>query len=137
MATPTNQDQRSSGELVKDLSQQTSELVRQELALAKAEMTEKAKAAGVGIGLFGSAGLVAVLGLAALTAAAILGLAIVLDAWLAALIVGVVYLLVAGVQALIGRSQVQRATPPAPEQTVESVKEDVEWAKTRAKSARK
>jgi len=137
MATPTNQDQRSSGELVKDLSQQTSELVRQELALAKAEMTEKAKAAGVGIGLFGSAGLVAVLGLAALTAAAILGLAIVLDAWLAALIVGVIYLLVAGVQVLIGRSQVQRAPPPAPEQTVESVKEDVEWAKTRAKSAKR
>jgi hypothetical protein len=133
----TDQDERSSGELVKDLSQQTSELVRQELALAKAEMTEKAKAAGLGIGMFGSAGLIAVLGLAALTAAAILGLATAVDPWLAALIVGVIYLLAAGVQALVGRSQVQRATPPAPEQTVESVKEDVEWAKTRAKSAKR
>ena len=136
MAATNNQDQRSSGELVKDLSEQTSELVRQELALAKAEMSEKAKAAGLGIGIFGSAGLTAVLGLAALTAAAILGLATAVDAWLAAVIVGVIYLLAAGIQALVGRSQVQRATPPAPEQTVESVKEDVEWAKTRAKSAK-
>lgn len=136
MAATNNQDQRSSGELVKDLSQQTSELVRQELALAKAEMSEKAKAAGLGIGIFGSAGLTAVLGLAALTAAAILGLATAIDPWLAAVIVGVIYLLAAGIQALVGRSQVQRATPPAPEQTVESVKEDVEWAKTRAKSAK-
>ncbi len=133
----SDQNEPSAGELVKELSEQTSALVKQEVALAKAEMTEKAKAAGLGVGMFGSAGLVTFLGLSALTAGAILGLATAVDDWLAALIVGFVYLALAGAQALLGRAQLKRAGPPAPEQAAESVKEDVEWAKTRARSAKR
>ncbi len=129
--------EQSTADLLKRLSEQTATLVRQEIRLAQLELQEKGKRAGIGAGMFGGSGLIALYGLGALVAAAILGLATAVDAWLAALIVGVVYLLAAGVQALIGRSQVQRATPPAPEQTVESVKEDVEWAKTRAKSGKR
>jgi hypothetical protein len=125
---------RPVGELLKELSQETSTLVRQELALAKAEMREQGKQAGKGAGLFGGAGVVGFLALATLTAALVLGLSEVMAAWLAALIVGLVYAAIAGVLALTGKNTMQDATPPAP-QTVETLKEDVEWAKTRKSSA--
>ena len=124
------------GELLKQLSQETTMLVRQELDLAKAEMAEKGKKAGRGAGMFGGAGVVGLLALGALTAALILALDTGMEAWLAATCVGLVYAAIAGVLALRGRKEVQQATPPVPEQTVESVKEDVEWAKTRTPSAR-
>lgn len=129
--------ERSVGELVHLLTQQVSELARDEVELAKAELTRKGKAAGLGGGMFGAAGIVALLALGALTAAAILGLATVIDhAWIAAAIVGAVYLAVAGVLALVGKKSIQKASPLIPEQASESVKEDVEWIKTRAQSAR-
>jgi Putative Actinobacterial Holin-X, holin superfamily III len=87
--------------------------------------------------MFGGAGVVALYGVGALTAAAILGLAVVLDAWLAALLVGIGYLAVAGVLALTGKKKVEQATPPVPEQAIESSKEDVEWTKKRAQAARR
>jgi uncharacterized membrane protein YqjE len=116
----------STGELVSRLSEQVSRLVKDELALARIEMTSKAKGAGTGIGMFGGAGLLALYGVGALVAAAILGIAEGLPAWLAALIVAVVILLVAGVVALIGKRNVQRATPLKPEETIGSVKRDVD-----------
>jgi uncharacterized membrane protein YqjE len=125
------------GELVKQLSEQTSTLVRQEMELAKAELTERGKAAGVGAGLLGGAGLIALLAAGALTAFLILLLAETMDAWVAALIVAVIYGAGAAVLALSGRGRIREGMPPAPEQTVESVKEDVRWAKTRATSARR
>jgi hypothetical protein len=128
---------RRIGELLKELSEQTTALVRQELALAKAEVSEKGKKAGVGAGMFGGAGVSGLMGLGAVTAAAITLLDNAMSTPLAALIVGVVWLAVAGVLALQGRNKVQEATPPVPEQTTESVKEDVQWAKTRAQSGRR
>jgi hypothetical protein len=128
--------ERPIGELLKELSSETTTLVRQELELAKAEMTVKGKQAGVGVGMFGGAGVSALLGLAALTAAAIAALATAVATWLAALVVAVLWLATAGLLALNGKQKVQSATPPVPEQTIESVKEDVQWAKTQAKSAR-
>ncbi len=128
--------ERPIGELLKQLSQETTTLVRQELELAKAEMAEKGKQAGKGAGMFGGAGVVGFLALGALTAALILALDTGMKAWLAALIVGLVYAAIAGVLALTGKKEVQQATPPVPEQTVDSVKEDVQWAKTRTPSAR-
>jgi uncharacterized membrane protein YqjE len=126
---------QSTGDLFKQLSEQTSTLVKKEVELAKVELTEKGKQAGVGAGMFGGAGLIAVLGLAALTAAVIAGLSEAMDTWLAALIVGAVYLAVAGVLALMGRDRVKRGVPPVPEQAIETTKEDVEWAKIQVKSA--
>ena len=128
---------RPIGHLLKELSEQTTTLVRQELELAKAEVSEKGKKAGLGAGMFGGAGASALIGLGALTAAAITLLDNAMSTPLAALIVGVVWLAVAGVLALQGRNKGQEATPPVPEQTTESVKEDVQWAKTRAQSARR
>jgi uncharacterized membrane protein YqjE len=128
---------RPIGELLKQLSEETTTLVRQELDLAKAEMAQKGKQAGMGAGMFGGAGVTALLGLAALTAAAIVALDAAMRLWLAALIVGLLWLAVAGVLALQGRRKVQAATPPVPQQTQESVKEDVEWAKTRARSGKR
>ena len=128
---------RPIGELLKQLSQETTTLVRQELELAKAEMAQKGKRAGVGAGMFGGAGASALLGLGALTAAVIAALDTAMPLWLAALIVAVIWLVVAAVLAQAGKSKVQQATPPVPEQTQESVKEDVEWAKTRARSAKR
>jgi len=118
------------GELVKELASQTSTLVRQELDLAKAEMTQKGKEAGAAGAMFGAAGVVALLGLIALTLMLIAALATGMDVWLAALIVTVAYLLVAGALALTGRARLRRAGPPVPEETIETVKEDVRWAKT-------
>jgi Putative Actinobacterial Holin-X, holin superfamily III len=123
------------GELFGRLSSDLSTLVRQELALARAELTEKGREAGKGAGLFGGAGVVGLLAAGALTACVVLALDLAMAAWLAALIVAVVYGAIAAVLALRGRDRVQAATPPVPEQTVETVKEDVEWAKTRTRSA--
>jgi nitrate/nitrite transporter NarK len=130
-------DQREQpiGELFKQLSEETSTLIRQELALARAELTEKGKEAGKGAGLFGGAGVAGLMALGAFTAFVILLLDKGMATWLAALIVAVVYGAVAGVLAMRGRERVQQATPPTPEQTVETVKEDVEWAKSQARSA--
>jgi hypothetical protein len=129
-------EERSLAELTKQLSDQASTLARKEVELAKAEMSLKAKRLGFGAGAFGAAGLIGVLALGALTAAAILGLAEAVDAWLAALIVAGVYAGIAGVLALIGRRRVQAGTPPVPERAIESSKEDVEAAKRSAKEAR-
>jgi uncharacterized membrane protein YqjE len=128
---------RPVGELLKELSTQTSTLVRQELELAKAEMAEKGKRAGLGAGMFGGAGLFGLLALGALTACLIAALATGMEVWLAALIVAVVYAAVAGVLALLGRKKTREATPPAPEQAIESTKEDVQWAKSQVRSARR
>jgi Putative Actinobacterial Holin-X, holin superfamily III len=130
------QDERSLSDLVKQLSDQTTALAQKEIELAKAEMALKGKRLGIGAGTFGAAGLFGLYALGAATAAAILALAIVLDAWLAALIVTGAYLALAGVLALIGRSRVQAATPPVPEQAIESAKTDMEYTKQRAKEAR-
>lgn len=127
---------RSTGDLLKQLSDQTTNLVRQEIELAKLEFREKGKKAGLGAGMFGGAGLFGVFALGTLTACIVLALATFLPAWLAALIVTVVYGAVAGVLALRGRAEVQQATPPLPEQAVDSTKEDVRWVKSKAQSAR-
>lgn len=123
----------STGELVSRATRQLSDLVHQELALAKAELTEKGKEAGRGAGLFGGAGTVAFYGGATLIAAAVAGLAVALPVWAAALIVGVVLLAIAGLLAAAGRSRMRRATPPVPEQTAESVKTDVQEIKDHLK----
>jgi hypothetical protein len=113
------------GSLVHDLTQQLPQLIRSEIRLAQAEMTEKGKRAGVGIGMFSAAGLLAFFGLACVVATVILGLAHTLPDWLSALIVAVVLLAGAGAVALAGKRQVQQATPPAPEHAIEGVKEDI------------
>ncbi len=130
----TTTDERPIGELVQRLSQQTSTLIRQEMRLAQAELTTKGKHAGRGAGMFGSAGLVALYGVGALVAAAIVGIGTLLEPWIAALIVGAVLLAVAGVLALAGKKQVDQATPAKPEQTIESVQLDVDTVKARARS---
>jgi hypothetical protein len=122
----------STSELVQNLSEQVSRLLRDELKLAEYEMTRKAARFGRGAGLFGGSGLIALYGIGCLLAAAIIGLAIVLPAWLAALIVGLVLLAAAGLAALIGKNQLSQAAPPVPEQTVLSVRADVEEIKERA-----
>jgi MFS family permease len=127
--------ERPIGELFKQLSEETSTLIRQELELARAELKEKGREAGKGAGFLGGAGLLGLLAAGALTACLILLLDKAVAAWVAALIVAVVYGAIAAVLALRGKDRVQAATPPTPEQTVETVKEDVEWAKTRARSA--
>ena len=104
---------RPVGELVRELSEQTATLVRKELQLAQLEMTEKGKRAGIGAGLFGGAGVVALFGGGALVAAIVLLLATSLEPWLSALIVAVVLFAVAGVAALVGKKQVEQAVPPA------------------------
>jgi uncharacterized membrane protein YqjE len=123
------------GELLKQLSQETSTLIRQEMALARAELSEKGKRAGMGAGMLGGAGVAGLLTLGTLTACIILVLSEFMDTWLAALIHTVVWAVIAGALALAGRNKVQEAGPPVPEQTVDTLKEDVEWAKTRKSSA--
>jgi uncharacterized membrane protein YqjE len=138
MAADHNNDLREhgTGELLKELSDHTTTLVRQEIELAKAELGEKGKKAGLGAGMFGGAGLFGVFALAALTTCIIVALDSAMPLWLAALIVAVVYGAIGAVLALQGRKKVQKAGPPVPEQATESVKEDVQWAKTQAKSGR-
>jgi uncharacterized membrane protein YqjE len=125
------------GELFKKLSDDLSTLVRQELKLAQVEMTEKGKQAGVGLGMFGGAGLFGLLAALTLTACVVAALSTQMKVWIAALIVTVVYGAAAGVLALQGKNRVAEATPPVPEQTVETVKEDVQWAKTQMPSGSK
>jgi uncharacterized membrane protein YqjE len=129
--------QHSTGELVKQLSEQTTTLVRKEIELAKAELSAKGKVAGEGAGMFGGAAVVGLLALGVLTAMIVALLDKAMDFWIAALIVAVVYGAIAAVLAVTGRDRVKKGMPPAPEQTVETVKEDVQWAKSQAKSARR
>ena len=114
------------GAVVHRLSEQLPELVRSELRLAQAELTEKGRRAGTGLGLFGAAGVVALYGVAGLLATAVILLDAVLPLWAAALIVSAALLVVAGVAALLGRKQVGQATPPVPERAIAGVKRDVE-----------
>jgi uncharacterized membrane protein YqjE len=127
----------STGDLVKELSDQTTTLVRKEIELAKAELTEKGKVVGKGAGMLGGAALVGLLTLGVLTALILSLLDKAMDFSLAALIVTIVYAAIATVLALAGRDRIKAGMPPAPEETVETVKEDVQWAKTQARSARK
>ncbi|SDS13802.1 Putative Holin-X, holin superfamily III [Friedmanniella luteola] len=126
-------DQQSVGELVSSLSADLSRLVRDEMRLAQAEVTTKAKKAGIGVGAFGAAGVLALYAVGVLLAAAVLGLATALPGWLAALVVGVVVLVVAAVAALVGKKKVQEAAPPVPTRAVESVKADVQEIKESVK----
>ena len=132
----TTQD-RSLADLARQLSLQTSELARHEVELAKAELRVKGKRAGVGAGMFGGAGALGFYALGALTAAIVAGIAEALPVWAAALIVAALYGAIAGILALRGKRKVQQATPPMPEQTVRSVKEDVRYTKQRAQEARR
>jgi len=120
---------QSTSELVQRASEQITTLVRDEIALAKAELTEKGKHAGIGIGLFGGGGVLALYGVGALIATLIIVFDLFLDLWLAALIVTVVLFLVAGILALVGKKQVTKAIPPEPEEAIESVKADVDEVK--------
>ena len=119
------------GELVKQLAEETSLLVREELQLARAELTQQGKRAGIGVGELGGAGLMGLYALGALTACFIAALALVLPVWAAALIVAAVYGAIAGVLALIGRRELQQNLPPKAPRTQRTVQEDIEWAKTR------
>ena len=127
MTTTTNNGSasRSTSELVQDLSEQTSRLVRQEMALARSELTEKGAQARVGIGLVGGAAILALYGLGSLTAGGILLLSTAMKAWVAALIIAGGLLLVAGAAGLIGKARLARAAPPVPEATIETAKQDV------------
>jgi MFS family permease len=136
MATQ-NQNDASAAELVKQLSEQTTRLVHHEVELAKAELAVKGKQAGVGAGMFGGAGALGLYAGGALVAALVAALATAMATWLAALIVGVVLAAIAAVVALTGKKKVQQAMPPVPEDSVESVKEDVQWTKTRAQQGRR
>ena len=127
----------SLGELARQLSDQTSRLIHQEIELAKAELAVKGKRAGIGAGMFGGAGVFGFYALGALTATAILALSLAVASWLAALIVTVVLAAIAGALAMQGKTKVQQAIPPVPEQATESVKEDVQWAKNQAQAARR
>jgi uncharacterized membrane protein YqjE len=115
--------------LVERMSEQVTRLVRDELELARAELTYKGKKAGLGVGLFGGAGMIALYGVGCLVAAAILGLATGVPDWLAALIVAVVLFAIAGAAVILGRREVQEATPPVPTETIEGVKQDVDALK--------
>lgn len=123
----------SMGELVSSLSEQTSRLVRDEIKLATKELQAKGKHAGLGAGMFGGAGVVALYGVGALVTAAIGGLAMAMDVWAAALIVAAVLFAVAGVLAITGKKQVAQAVPPAPEQALAGMKADIDTVKEHAR----
>ena len=127
--TSQTQSEEPIGAVVHRLSEQLPELVRSEIRLAQAEMAEKGRHAGVGIGLFSGAGLLALYGVAGLLTTAVIALDLALPLWLSALIVSVVLLAAAGVAAMVGKKQVSEATPPAPERAIAGVKEDVEAVK--------
>jgi uncharacterized membrane protein YqjE len=129
--------QHSTGDLVRELSEQTTNLVRQEMELAKAELSQKGKVVGAGAGMLGGAALVGLLALGVLTALVLSLLDKAMDFSLAALIVTLVYAAAAAVLAMAGRDRIKQGMPPAPEETVETVKEDVQWARNQAKSARR
>jgi uncharacterized membrane protein YqjE len=117
------------GALVHQLTQQVPELIRSEMRLAQAEVAQKGKRAGVGIGMFSVAGLLAFFAFGSLVATAILALTLVVDAWLAALIVALVLLAVAAVAGLVGRNKVAEAGPPAPERAIQGLKDDIATVK--------
>ncbi|MEV4707452.1 phage holin family protein [Actinoplanes sp. NPDC049316] len=127
---------QSTSELVQKASEQLTRLVRDEIALAKAELTEKGKHAGIGVGLFGGGGVLALYGVGALLATLIIVLDLFLPLWLAALIVTVVLFAAAGVLALLGKKQVTQAVPPEPKSAIESAKADVDEVKHAIKSGR-
>ena len=126
---PRPASEASIGELLSRVPAQTSQLVRDEIRLAQAELTQKGKRAGIGVGLFGGAGLFSIYGVGALVAAAILGLSEAVDGWLAALIVAVVLFVIAGIAAVIGKKEVSQATPPVPTEAERSVSEDIQAIK--------
>ena len=143
MTVATSSDQQSAelrdrpvGELLKQLANEMTTLMRQELELAKAEMREKAGKAGPGFGMWGAAGAMALLALGALTAFLILALDGAMPNWLAALIVALVYGTIAGLLYLRGKQKVDEAGSPVPEQTIDTLKEDVQWAKHPTTSAK-
>jgi uncharacterized membrane protein YqjE len=127
-------DERSVAELTKELLRDISELVRRELDLAKVELTEKVRTLGLGIGLAAAGAVLLLVTLGALTATAIIALATAMDTWLAALIVTIVVGVLGTIVLFLGVKVLRRGVPPVPDQTVESVKEDIAWVKTRAKS---
>ena len=127
-----NDQEHSSGDLVKMMSEQVSVLIRDEMKLARLEMTSKGKQAALGAGMFGASGVVAIYGVGCLLACAIIAISGVVAAWLAALIVGAALLAAAGGAALLGRRRLQKAAPPVPEQAVADVKADIEEIKERA-----
>jgi len=133
----TDEREKPLGEVARDLTRDLSLLVRQEMELAKAEMAQKGRIAAPGLEMLGGAGVVGLMAAGALTSFLVLVLAIVLDAWLSALIVAVVLGAVAYLLLQRGKERVKQAGTPAPEETIETMKEDVQWAKTRATSARK
>jgi uncharacterized membrane protein YqjE len=129
---PPADQEPSAGELVRQLSEQVSVLVRDELKLARLEMTRKGKQAGLGIGMLGVGGLIALYAVGCLLACVVIALSGAVTAWLAALIVGVVLLAVSGAAALLGKGRLRKAAPPVPDQAVGSLKADVEEIKQRA-----
>jgi uncharacterized membrane protein YqjE len=129
MPTPQPTGDEPLGALVHRLTEQVPELIRSELKLAQAELKEKGKRAGIGAGAFGVAGLLALYGVACLLAAAIIALALAVEPWLAALIVGAVLLAAAAVAALAGKKSVEHATPPTPERAIAGIKQDVATVK--------
>lgn len=126
---------RSFGDLLKDLVTDLSVLVRQEIALARVEMTEKAKLYARASAMLMVAVVLAFFAVGVLTACIILAIHLALAAWLAALIVGAAYLLLAGILVLVGAARLRQAGKPVPEQTIETIKEDVSWARQQARSA--
>lgn len=133
----TDSGQKSTGQLLKDLSGELTTLIQQEMQLARVEMSAKAKVAGAGAGALGTAAVFGLLGAGALVAAGIAGLANVVQVWLAALIVGGALVVVAGIAALIGRGMVAAAAPPVPEEAITTTKEDVEWLRAQTRSAKR
>jgi uncharacterized membrane protein YqjE len=126
---------RSLSDLLKDLTTDISALIRQEIALARVEMTQKTKIYARASAMMAVAGVLALLAIGVLTACIILAINVALPAWLAALIVGVAYLIIAGIFILVGRARLRRAGRPVPEQTIQTIKEDVSWARQQARSA--
>lgn len=124
-SSPATRDDPTIAELIQQITEESSQLIRTELKLAQVEMTQKAKSAGVGLGAFGTAGILALYGVGCLILTAIFALALVLPTWAAAVIVGAVVLLAAGVAALLGKKKLSDAAPPVPSATVENVKADV------------
>jgi uncharacterized membrane protein YqjE len=125
--------ERSAGDLIKLMSEQVSTLVRDELKLAQLEMTRKGKQAGIGAGMLGGSGVIALYGLGCLIACVIIAISGMIAAWLSALIVGAALLAVAGIAALIGKNRLQKATPPVPQEAVHSVKTDIDEIKERTR----
>jgi len=133
---PNGKNNRSTSELVRELSEQSTRLIRQEMALARAELTEKGVEARFGMELLGAAGVLSLYGLGALAAAAILLLATTLKAWLAATIVGGGILIVAASAALMGKAHLARTAPPIPEATIETARQDLDTIRASIREGR-